>query len=135
MDHFRPEHLFPELVDEYLNLYYACYPCNHKKWQHWPDPDLQARGIGYVDLCADDYGTHYRLNPDGSLETLTESAAWTAHAIRLNSPHLITVRRLIAELSTIGDVGESVFGHRISFFPYCDTPESLISYPVKRNPG
>lgn len=100
VDHFRPKHLFPDLAEEYTNLYYACHRCNHRKGAHWPDGDLQARGVGYVDLCADDYETHYRMRLDGSLETLSDSAQWTVQTIRLNSPHLVQVRRLIAELTS-----------------------------------
>ena len=93
IDHFRPIGKFPHLENEYTNLYYACHVCNAYKWEHFPTPELQAQGIGYVDLCADNFEKHYTLQPDGVLEPHTPSARYTLTILHLDSPHLVALRR------------------------------------------
>lgn len=102
LDHFRPRFAFPALASDFANLYYACHVCNHNKRDHWPDSALEARGIGFVDLCASEVDEHYRLASDGSWLTLTESAAYTVAIVRLNSAHLLTIRSLLAQLAVEG---------------------------------
>jgi len=92
LDHFQPVSLFPERERDFYNLYYACHVCNQAKSDHWPPPTLEARGIGFVDLCADDWETHFRLLPDGNLTPLTEAARYTLLTLRLNSEHLVALR-------------------------------------------
>src|SRR5713101_7464175 len=55
LDHFYPRKYFPERLNDYYNIYYSCHPCNHIKHDKWPTPYLQAQGIGFVDLCRDDF--------------------------------------------------------------------------------
>jgi hypothetical protein len=98
MDHFRPKSRFPELHDDFYNLYYACHPCNHIKHDYWPPPDLEARGIGLVDLCAEDFATHFRPIDDGRWDGITESGRYTIEILRLNREHLVKVRRLLSLL-------------------------------------
>src|SRR5256885_1017264 len=59
LDHFRPRSLFPELLNDFYNLYYSCHPCNHTKGNSWPPEPLRDRGIGFVDLCEDEFATHF----------------------------------------------------------------------------
>ncbi len=59
LDHFRPRSLFPDGTDDFYNLYYACHPCNHFKGDQWPSQSLQDEGIGFVDLCGDDFSDHF----------------------------------------------------------------------------
>lgn len=50
-DHFRPRHLFPELIYAWNNLVYACQACNGVKGGQWPG---DADGAdSYVDPCAE----------------------------------------------------------------------------------
>jgi hypothetical protein len=98
LDHFRPRSLFPELVADFYNLYYACHPCNHLKGDKWPSEALQNAGIGFVDLCKDDFDTHFVEQPDGTWTPLTLSAAYTIDSLRLNRSHLVELRSLLVEL-------------------------------------
>ncbi len=92
LDHFRPRSLFPHFQDDYYNLYYACHPCNRIKHQKWPSLALEALGIGFVDLCADDFSTHFQELDDGRWIGLTLRASFTIDALRLNRAHLVEIR-------------------------------------------
>ena len=98
LDHFFPVSKFPHLESDFYNLYYACHPCNGIKRAQWPGDQLIERGIGFVDLCRDDFADHFRVLPDGSWEGLTPSARYTIEALRLNRPHLLEIRRLLRGL-------------------------------------
>ena len=50
-DHFRPRHLFPDLVYDWNNLIYACQGCNGVKGGQWPGEADEADG--YIDPCAE----------------------------------------------------------------------------------
>jgi hypothetical protein len=99
LDHFWPASEFPDLKDDFYNLYYACHPCNHIKRAKWPDSQLVAKGIGFVDLCQDNFENHFRELPDGRWEGLTESAKYTIDALRLNRSHLMQIRILLRTLT------------------------------------
>jgi len=49
-------------------------------------------GVGFVDLCRDDFAKHYNITLDGRLEPLTESARYTIEKIDLNREQLVWIR-------------------------------------------
>ena len=100
LDHFHPRKQFKAIEKDFYNLYYSCHPCNRIKWHQWPTPELQAKGIGFVDLCKDNFEDHFREKPDGQWEPLTESARYTLKAIRLNRPHLLKLRERLRSNSS-----------------------------------
>ena len=102
LDHFKPKRVFPLLIKDFYNLYWSCHPCNHIKRDYWPSVALSRRGIGFVDLCEDDFGTHFLEKDDGTWEGLTPSAEYTIDALNLNRPHLKEIRRLVRELRKSG---------------------------------
>jgi len=102
LDHFKPKNLFKTLVNDFYNLYWSCHPCNRIKWAYWPSKELQKRGIGFVDLCQDDFKTHFVEKADGTWEGLTLSAGFTIDALNLNRPHLKQIRMLVRKLSSSG---------------------------------
>src|ERR1700722_19267876 len=95
LDHFRPQSLFPSEISNYYNIYYSCHPCNRIKHGKWPSPALQERGIGLVDLCADDFPTHFQELEDGQWIGLTPSGRYTIDLLRLNRRHLVDLRNRI----------------------------------------
>jgi len=105
LDHFRPQAKFPEEAANFYNLYYACHPCNHIKRGRWPSPELEKRGIGFVDLCANDFENHFQELEDGRWIGLTISARYTIDALRLNRLHLIQIRMLVRALTEGGNPG------------------------------
>ena len=92
LDHFVPVSKSKSGVNDFYNLYYACHVCNHIKGAKWPDPRLSAKGIGFVDLCKDDFDDHFRELPNGEWEGLTESGKYTIAALKLNRKHLVELR-------------------------------------------
>jgi len=84
---------------DFYNLYYACSVCNRYKSGIWPSPELMALGFGFVDLCAEDFSTHFQEESDGSWRPLTPRAEYTIARIRLNRPHLLEIRCLLQELA------------------------------------
>jgi hypothetical protein len=95
IDHFRPQSLFPELRENFYNLYYSCHVCNRTKHDKWPPETHESRGCGFVNLCLDDFDNHFHEGPDGSWEPLTTSAKYTIDQLRLNRPQLKTIRLLL----------------------------------------
>lgn len=117
LDHFRPKSRFPELLNDFYNIYYACHPCNHTKRDIWPSAELEARGISFVDLCKDDFAAHFRVNEDGKWEGVTAPGGYTVDKLRLNREHLVTIRKLLAKLGFYaheGKVGEDELTLRLS---------------------
>jgi hypothetical protein len=98
LDHFRPRHRFPELLNDFYNLYYACHPCNHIKSDTWPPPALEARGTSFVDLCKEDFAAHFSVEKDGTWNGVTEPGNYTIDKLNLNRKHLVTLRGLLARL-------------------------------------
>jgi len=99
LDHFRPKSLFPALINDYFNLYYACHVCNHRKRDFWPDSGLEAAGYRFLDFCQELFSTHFQ-EADGRLIPLTAAAAYTVEKLDLNRPHLIQVRTLLRDLAS-----------------------------------
>ena len=98
LDHFRPKHRFPALLNDFYNLYYSCHPCNHYKRDSWPPPALEAKGIRFVDLCKEDYASHFRVEKDGTCKGLTNPGNYTIDRLNLNRHHLVIVRELLQRL-------------------------------------
>ena len=102
LDHFKPKQSFRSLINDFYNLYWSCHPCNRMKWNYWPSEDLLRKGIGFVDLCADDIRTHFQFAENGIVEGLTESARYTIEVLLLNRSHLIEIRKLVQKLKEAG---------------------------------
>lgn len=97
IDHFRPKSKFPNLINDFYNLYWSCAVCNspYCKGDTWLTQEEMNKGVGFVDLCSDDFEDHYHLQPDGYLVGLTDSARYTIEKIRLNRKHLVFLRAYI----------------------------------------
>jgi hypothetical protein len=98
LDHFRPKHRFPELLNDFYNLYYSCHPCNHIKRDSWPPPALEAQGICFVDFCKEDFASHFSVEKDGTWDGLTNAGNYTIDKLNLNRQHLVIVRELLQRL-------------------------------------
>ncbi len=98
LDHFKPKKRFPGSLNDYYNIYYACHPCNHGKRDFWPPAALESQGVSIVDLCKDEFASHFIQEEDGLLRGLTTSASYTIDILRLNRKHLVTVRKLLREV-------------------------------------
>jgi hypothetical protein len=97
LDHFRPKKRFPHLIVQFENIYYACHPCNHFKSSKWPPEALEQQGIGFADLCSDEFATHFVSKSDGRWEGVTVRGRYSIDQLRLNRSHLVDLRSLLAE--------------------------------------
>ncbi len=95
LDHFRPKSKFPQLSNDFYNIYYSCHPCNHTKLDKWPAAELQERGYRFVDFCTDDFDKHFEELPNGQWRGKTDAGHYTIDALRLNRQHLVIVRELL----------------------------------------
>jgi hypothetical protein len=98
LDHFRPRAAFPDLVNDFYNIYYACHPCNHIKLAKWPSQEMETLGYSFVDLCIDDFDKHFKMLPDGEWQGITSAGRYTIDALNLNRQHLVTLRQLLSQL-------------------------------------
>jgi len=95
IDHYRPRHLFPDLIAEYSNLYWSCRKCNAIKSSKWPSEEQAGRGLRFLDPCAEDHDDHWVVQADGTLEPLTSVGEYTVIQIRLNRAALTHLRRFL----------------------------------------
>src|SRR5689334_6831807 len=98
LDHFRPKHRFPDLLNDFYNLYYSCHPCNHVKRDSWPTQALEERGFRFVDLCKEEFTSHFNAEKTGIWHGLTNPGEYTIDKLNLNRQHLVTVRALLERL-------------------------------------
>lgn len=95
VDHFRPRHLFPALLNDYDNLYWSCRKCNAVKGRTWPSADQTERGLRFLDPCGDDQTHHWQAHTDGTLTALTLPGQYTIRHIRLDRPTLVPFRAFL----------------------------------------
>lgn len=95
IDHFRPRHLFPNLLNNYDNLYWSCRKCNAVKGRTWQSADQTERGLRFLDPCADDQADHWQSRADGTLVALTPAGRYTIRHIRLDRPTLVQFRAFL----------------------------------------
>jgi hypothetical protein len=98
LDHFRPRQRFPDLLNDFYNIYYSCHPCNHIKRDSWPTQALEDRGIRFVDLCKEDFASHFSVDKSGRWHGLTNPGKYTVDKLNLNRQHLVSVRTLLERL-------------------------------------
>jgi hypothetical protein len=106
LDHFRPESFaeFEALVNDPLNLHYACSRCNRWKWHHWPargTPHTHDGKNGFVDPFEEDRLKYFEVNPDGQLEPLRPPASYMIGLLHLRREFLRKLREkrlLLVEL-------------------------------------
>lgn len=97
LDHFRPKSKFGQLEHEYSNLYYACHVCNRNKWDWWPSDELEAAGIRFADPCRECFSDNFR-DKDGRWQPKTPVGEYSMERLRLNTEHLVQIRRHVAAL-------------------------------------
>ena len=74
-DHFRPRHLFPDLIHDWNNLVYACQACNGVKGGQWPSDADEAES--YIDPCAEPSSG---VDPNSVFEYRLDTGEITVHA-------------------------------------------------------
>ncbi len=93
-DHYRPRHLFPQLVCEWANLYYCCLGCNSRKGTRWPDDRLRAKGFEFIDPCKrDPQDGDWRENAEGHLIAESPAGEYSIQVAGLNREECIRFRQ------------------------------------------
>lgn len=95
VDHYRPRKRFPDLVNDYTNLFYCCAICNSYKGSDWPrDPSDDHSAPTYPNPCRVDLSEIIDVDPDTAM--LSGSAAASRYLIErlhLNRGQLRFLRR------------------------------------------
>ena len=97
LDHFRPESIaeFEALVNDPLNLHYACARCNRWKWDHWPargTPHTHDGNNGFVDPFEEDRLKYFEVKPDGQIEPIQPPATYMIGLLHLKREFLRKLR-------------------------------------------
>ena len=95
VDHFNP-HLKHTKRNAYSNLMPAIRPCNGKKRDLWPTPEMQKEGIHFINPCKeDDYGVQiFEILESGKLVGTTPAARYHIRSLDLNAPFLMRERKI-----------------------------------------
>jgi hypothetical protein len=93
VDHYQP--LAAEGGDDLENLVYACFRCNLHKGDYWHETAENARRIFNPRL--ESINEHFWLSANGTIYSLTETAAFTIRRLQLNRAPLRMYRRKILQ--------------------------------------
>lgn len=83
VDHVVPQSVNPAGVTDYDNLVYACTRCN----------TLKGEVVGLLSPDEAGFGRHLRVEPDGTIRTLTSEGRRLVGQLELNSVELTAFRR------------------------------------------
>lgn len=87
IDHFAPKTRFPELINTYSNLLYACPYCNIAKSDKWEGNNatspLNAKGEGFCDPCTQEYYKHLKRNKNGYIEYIDSTGEYMYKNLKL----------------------------------------------------
>lgn len=91
LDHFRPQHVFPDMRNSPFNLVLACPACNTAKSKDWPE-DEQGSAC-YIDPFEHDRREFFQVNDGGEIVALREEAEYSVVALKLNRLTRVHLRR------------------------------------------
>ena len=91
LDHFRPQHRFPEIRNSPFNLVLACPACNTSKSKDWPDDEISE--IGYIDPFENDRRDYFIVEGTGELRAARIEAEYSIEALKLNRLTRVQLRR------------------------------------------
>lgn len=75
IDHFVPQKIDKDRVNDYTNLVYSCFQCNRKKSRKWPTGDANIPNdgkVGFVDPASQEFDKHLERLPNGKIIGKTE---------------------------------------------------------------
>jgi len=75
IDHFVPQKIDENRINDYTNLVYSCFTCNRKKHVKWPtkDKSIYNDGVsGFIDPICKEYDEHLSRNEKGEIIPLSE---------------------------------------------------------------
>ncbi|MBN2836389.1 MAG: HNH endonuclease [Candidatus Delongbacteria bacterium] len=95
IEHYKPKSKFPELRDEFSNLFYSCSICNCFKGNDWPnEPTKDLSSISYPKPSKINYKNLFVVNTkDGRIDGKNIAASYMIEKLFLNRPQLILERK------------------------------------------
>lgn len=106
LDHFKPQSKFPDLTNDFYNIYYSCHSCNKYKCNSWPDETLIKSGYNFVDYCNDTFSSHFK-EQNGKWIPISHAGEYTNDKLRLNRKHFVEIRTLLYKILELS--GEKPF--------------------------
>ena len=88
VEHYMPKSRFPELINEYSNLFYACALCNRHKGNYWSD-DVSKR---VLNPCDHVMSSHLVFSVE-VVEERTTQGKFNIELLRLNNDESISYRK------------------------------------------
>ena len=93
IDHFHPQSVPGEGINDYLNLMWSCVPCNRQKGDVWESIEDQGKGFRFLRLDEDDPRDHYEIRGI-RLYSITVPGEYTIQVLNLNRKCLRDLREL-----------------------------------------
>lgn len=94
VDHYRPKSLFPDLAQQYENLFYSCNGCNARKGRFWPSSSDEKAGRFIPNPCDHMMFGHLRFR-EAVVEAKSVAGEFTLKLLDLNSPTVVRFREAI----------------------------------------
>ncbi len=97
IDHYMPQKHFPEEMNEYSNLFWACEKCNNLKSDHFPGKDGLPEEFSFVRIDEEDPQDHLELKGN-QIEGTTTKGKFNVQVLDLNRKALIRLREIRRKL-------------------------------------
>ncbi len=94
IDHYKPKSKFPDLIDEYSNLFQACNTCNRLKSNFWPSAEQISAGIFIPNPC-DYIMTNHLKFVGAKIKEQSTAGEWTIDQLHLNDSESIKHREFL----------------------------------------
>jgi hypothetical protein len=94
VDHYKPQSKFPDLVNEYSNLFHACNTCNRLKRDFWPSSGQASEGIFIPNPCDHVMAQHLKF-VGHDIKSQSLAGKWTIELLHLNDTQSINHRKLL----------------------------------------
>ena len=104
VEHYRPKSIFPQLTNEYGNLFYACGICNIFKSDDWPAEHVLGNYLSaaYPDPSLVNYSDFLEVSESsGKVESATFTGKYMVERLHLNRPQMVGLRAMSALFSRI----------------------------------
>jgi uncharacterized protein (TIGR02646 family) len=113
VEHFKPQSIFPELRNEYSNLFFACGVCNIFKSDDWlgdQTPGDYSTAV-YPDPSKVDYSDFLSINRLGKVVSTHTTGRYLIERLHLNRGQMVGLRALrsvFEQLDLINDQVEAL---------------------------
>jgi HNH endonuclease len=94
IDHYKPKHRFPQVENDYSNLYYCCGECNSRKGAYWPE-SLEAKQKRFIpNPCDHAMWDHMRFVRE-LVYAQSPAGEFTVELLDLNDPKNVSFREFV----------------------------------------